>query len=235
MEKREKNKQKRPLKLSSAGRLQLRKNLGPSKSVRSKQGEKGKTIQIIFKNKNNQRQTSSATKSNVGRGSSMSRPQFSQNLVANKFPQKTSKNFNQKNKKNTDSKKNQTKKTTLKPLSELDEKTGRLNVNKVLEQEEQEYQKYLELFNKEIPKFLNRIQEGTNKPCKKLISLVQEFNVSQENYLERNNKLSDSNRLTHFRKLQEINDIINESYKNCREAGIQKINQTQEVVGQERL
>ena len=94
-----------------------------------------------------------------------------------------------------------------------------------VEQEEQEYQKYLELFNKEIPKFLNRIQEGTNKPCKKLISLVQEFNVSQENYLERNNKLSDSNRLTHFRKLQEINDIINESYKNCREAGIQKINQ----------
>ena len=54
----EHNKQKRPLKLSSAGRLQIRRNLGPGKTLRNKQNEKGKTIQVIFKNKNNQRQYS---------------------------------------------------------------------------------------------------------------------------------------------------------------------------------
>ena len=80
MEKKENNKQKKPLKLSSAGRLQLRRNLGPGKSSRNKQSEKGKTIQIVFRNKNNQRQTSSTAKSNP-RGSSMSRPNFSSNLT----------------------------------------------------------------------------------------------------------------------------------------------------------
>ena len=40
MEKKE-NKSKRPLKLSSAGRLQIRKNIGPGKSFKNKQGEKG--------------------------------------------------------------------------------------------------------------------------------------------------------------------------------------------------
>ena len=75
-----KHKQKKPLKLSSAGRLQLRKNLGPGKTPRTKQGEKGKTIQIIFRNKNNQRQTSSTAKSNI-RGSSINRPHISKNLI----------------------------------------------------------------------------------------------------------------------------------------------------------
>ena len=50
LEKKENNKQKRPLKLSSAGRLQLRKNLGPGKNLKSRSSEKGKTIQIIFRN-----------------------------------------------------------------------------------------------------------------------------------------------------------------------------------------
>ena len=40
-----KNKNKKPLKLSSSGRLQIRKNLGPSKTVNKNQGSK-KTIQI---------------------------------------------------------------------------------------------------------------------------------------------------------------------------------------------
>lgn len=110
MEKKENNKQKRPLKLSSAGRLQLRKNLGPGKNLRGKQGDKGKTIQIIFRKKNNQRQTSSTTKSNI-RGSSMHRPQASSNLMpSNQFPSKTRKYTNQKNKKIVDLKKNATKK-----------------------------------------------------------------------------------------------------------------------------
>jgi len=48
-----KEKQKKPLKLSTSGRLQIRKNLGPSgKSVKNI-GNK-KTIQIVFRNKNNQ-------------------------------------------------------------------------------------------------------------------------------------------------------------------------------------
>ena len=106
MEKRENNKQKKPLKLSSAGRLQLRKNLGPGKGSRPKQGEKGKTIQIVFRNKNNQRQRSTTTKLNL-RGSSMSKPQFPSNtLSTNKFFSKSSKNYHQKNKKSVDAKKN---------------------------------------------------------------------------------------------------------------------------------
>ena len=142
MEKKENNKQKKPLKLSSAGRLQIRKNLGPGKSSRNKQSEKGKTIQIVFRNKNNQRQTSSTARSNP-RGSSLSRPQFASNLTpSNQFANKGNKNFNQKNKKNIESKKTQTKKTTLKPLTDSAEKTGKLNVNTVLEKEEQEFDKF---------------------------------------------------------------------------------------------
>ena len=124
MEKKENIKQKKPLKLSSAGRLQLRRNLGPGKNLKSKQSEKGKTIQIVFRNKNNQRQTSSTTKSNI-RGSGMHRPQTSSNLISsNQFPSKTRKYFNQKDKKNIDLKKTQSKKTTLKPNLDSDEKTG---------------------------------------------------------------------------------------------------------------
>ena len=145
MEKKENNKQKKPLKLSSAGRLQLRRNLGPGKSSRNKQNEKGKTIQIVFRNKNNQRQTSSTAKSNP-RGSSMSsmsRPKFSQNLMpSNQFVSRGGKNFNQKNKKNAELKKAQTKKATLKPHTDSIEKTGKLNINTVLEKEAQEFDKF---------------------------------------------------------------------------------------------
>ncbi len=142
MEKKEHNKQKRPLKLSSAGRLQLRKNLGPEKTLRNKQDGKGKTIQVIFKNKSNQRQKSSTAKLNPS-SSSISRPKFSSNLeFPNKFGSKTNKNYNQKNKKDIDLKKAQLKKSTLKPSTSLDEKTGKLNVNEVLEKESQEYDKF---------------------------------------------------------------------------------------------
>ena len=99
MEKKENKKQKKPLKLSSAGRLQLRRNLGPGRNVKSKQGEKGKTIQVVFRNKNNERQRSSTAKSNF-RGSSISRSPIKPSIVpAAKFPLRTNKNFTQKNKK----------------------------------------------------------------------------------------------------------------------------------------
>ena len=44
-------KQKKPLRLSSAGRLQLRKNLGPDQVKHSSSGKRSKTIQIVFKKK----------------------------------------------------------------------------------------------------------------------------------------------------------------------------------------
>tara|TARA_B100001123_G_C15335308_1_gene1032604 strand:- start:1052 stop:3301 length:2250 start_codon:yes stop_codon:yes gene_type:complete len=142
LEKKENNKQKKPLKLSSAGRLQIRKNLGPGKSLRNKPTDKGKTIQVVFRNKNNQRQRSSTAKSNI-RGSSMPRQNLQQNLISpNKFQSKTNKNFNQKNKKNADVKKNQQKKPTLKPHSSFEEKAGKLSVHKVLEREAQEFDKF---------------------------------------------------------------------------------------------
>ena len=66
MENKKNNNKKKPLKLSSTGRLQLRKNLGPYSD--KNKGNK-KTIQIVFRNKNNQQKSSSTTQSNF-RGSS---------------------------------------------------------------------------------------------------------------------------------------------------------------------
>ena len=43
--------EKKPLRLSSAGRLQLRKNLGPDQVKSGSSGKKSKTIQIVFKKK----------------------------------------------------------------------------------------------------------------------------------------------------------------------------------------
>ena len=63
----DKNK-KTPLKLSSSGRLQIRKNLGPSGDSQ-KAGSNKKTIKIVFRNKNNQQKSSLTAKSNF-RGSS---------------------------------------------------------------------------------------------------------------------------------------------------------------------
>ena len=54
----DKNK-KKPLKLSSSGGLQIRKNLGPSGDNKTA-GNNKKTIQIVFRNKNNQQKSTSA-------------------------------------------------------------------------------------------------------------------------------------------------------------------------------
>ena len=67
MDKNKENK-KKPLKLSSSGRMQIRKNLGPSGEKPKASGNK-KTIQIVFRNKNNQQKSSSTSQSNY-RGSS---------------------------------------------------------------------------------------------------------------------------------------------------------------------
>ena len=64
----DKSKKNKPLKLSSSGRLQIRKNLGPSGENKTT-GNNKKTIQIVFRNKNNQQKSTSAAKSNF-RGSS---------------------------------------------------------------------------------------------------------------------------------------------------------------------
>ena len=76
-----KDKKNKPLKLSSSGRLQIRKNLGPSSDSKNSGGNK-KTIQIVFRNKNNQQKSSSTAKSNF-RGSSTFRtsPQTSPGLT----------------------------------------------------------------------------------------------------------------------------------------------------------
>jgi len=131
-------KQKKPLKLSTSGRLQIRKNLGPSGNAVKNVGNK-KTIQIVFRNKNNQQKSSSTTQSNF-RGSSSFRTQGpAKAFPASNFFNKPSKNFSSKNKKSNDIKKNTPKKSTLKPQ---DDEFGKINVNKILEQEEQEYDKF---------------------------------------------------------------------------------------------
>ncbi len=140
MENNKKNK-KKPLKLSSSGRLQIRKNLGPSGDKPSGSGNK-KTIQIVFRNKNNQQKKSSTTKSTF-RGSSSLRSQT--NFTPTKyntppnFNTKTSKTFENKNKKFQDTKKTQPKKSTLKPL---DDEYSKIDAKKILEREEQEYDKF---------------------------------------------------------------------------------------------
>ena len=76
-----KDKKKKPLKLSSSSRMQIRKNLGPSVN-RQKSDNNKKTIQIVFRNKNNQQKSSSTAKSNF-RGSSSFRspsPQVNSNF-----------------------------------------------------------------------------------------------------------------------------------------------------------
>ena len=74
----EKGNKKKPLKLSSSGRLQIRKNLGPAGDKARSSGNK-KTIQIVFKNKNNQQKSSSTTQSNFRGSSSLRTPRPSIN------------------------------------------------------------------------------------------------------------------------------------------------------------
>ena len=159
-----KNKNKKPLKLSSSGRLQIRKNLGPSKTVNKNQGNK-KTIQIVFRNKNNQQKSSSTTQSNY-RGSSSFRtpasPSFTPSLT------KTKKNFQNKGKKVEDKKKDQPKRSSLKPSSE---ESGKLNLTKILEREEQEYDKFPSLA---------KLKRAREKEKLKINETEQETKISRE-------------------------------------------------------
>ena len=135
----EKGNKKKPLKLSSSGRLQIRKNLGPAGDKARSSGNK-KTIQIVFKNKNNQQKSSSTTQSNFRGSSSLRTPRPSINSSPQlnfSSPNKT-RNFENKNKKNVD-KKNQQKKSTLRPLEDDFSKS---DAKKILEQEEQEFDKF---------------------------------------------------------------------------------------------
>ena len=130
-----KDKKNKPLKLSSSGRLQIRKNLGPS-GDRQKTGNNKKTIQIVFRNKNNQQKSTSTAKSNF-RGSSTFRTNTQINPgITNTFKNK---NYDNKNKKNVDNKKNTPKKTTLKPI---DNEFSKVDAKKILEQEEQEFDRF---------------------------------------------------------------------------------------------
>ena len=137
-----KNIKKKPLKLSLSGRLQIRKNLGPSGSSKN-QGNK-KTIQIVFKNKNNQQKSSSTAKSNF-RGSSSFRTSSFRTSNApsfpptNKFFSKTTKNFQSNNKTTSDSKKSHQKRSTLKPTNK---ESRKLNLTKIIDQENQEFDKF---------------------------------------------------------------------------------------------
>ena len=137
-----KDNKKKPLKLSSTGRLQIRKNLGPSGDKTKSNGNK-KTIQIVFRNKNNQQKSSSTSQSNF-RGSSSFRSapnqanRSSASQINSNFSQKN-KSFENKNKKTADLKKQQPKKSTLKPV---DDDFKKLDAKKILEQEEQEYDRF---------------------------------------------------------------------------------------------
>ncbi len=139
-----KDNKKKPLKLSSTGRLQIRKNLGPSGDKSKSDGNK-KTIQIVFRNKNNQQKSSSTSQSNF-RGSSSFRSapnqvnRSSPSQINPNFSQgNKNKNFENKNKKTTDLKKQQPKKSTLKPI---DDDFKKLDAKKILEQEDQEYDRF---------------------------------------------------------------------------------------------
>ena len=131
----DKGNKKKPLKLSSSGRLQIRKNLGPYGENKTT-GNNKKTIQIVFRNKNNQQKSTSAAKSNF-RGSSTCRTntQVTPNLTTTN----NRKNYENKNKKPLDNKKVAQKKSTLKPI---DDEFNKVDAKKILEQEEQEFDRF---------------------------------------------------------------------------------------------
>ncbi len=156
-----KDNKKKPLKLSSSGRMQIRKNLGPSGEKPKSSGNK-KTIQIVFRNKNNQQKSSSTSQSNY-RGSSSFRS--SQNQVNTNFtPVNKNKTFENKNKKTSELKKQQPKKSTLKPN---DDEFSKIDAKKILEQEEQEYDRFPSLAKikraREKEKLQSQEQNDTNK------------------------------------------------------------------------
>ncbi|MBG77361.1 MAG: Translation initiation factor IF-2 [Alphaproteobacteria bacterium MarineAlpha5_Bin12] len=140
-------KDKKPLKLSSEGRLQLRKNLGPDQVKRQSSNKKSKTIQIVFKKKTSSKTDSSFSKRQVFSKRPEKRQETNQNNIKGKkfnklftAPILTKSDVHKKiDTKKFDNKKTNTKKIkrTLNP----DDKVGKFDVNKVLQQEEQEYDK----------------------------------------------------------------------------------------------
>ena len=131
-----KDKKNKPLKLSSSGRLQIRKNLGPSSEKQKSGNGNKKTIQIVFRNKNNQQKSSSTAKSNF-RGSSTFRTASATNPSLTNISK--NKNYENKNKKPIDNKKNTPKKSTLKPV---DDEFNKIDAKKILEQEDQEFDRF---------------------------------------------------------------------------------------------
>jgi len=131
-----KDKKNKPLKLSSSGRLQIRKNLGPSSEKQKSGNGNKKTIQIVFRNKNNQQKSSSTAKSNF-RGSSTFRTTSTTNPSLTNINK--NKNYENKNKKPIDNKKNTPKKSTLKPV---DDEFNKIDAKKILEQEDQEFDRF---------------------------------------------------------------------------------------------
>ena len=175
----EKGNKKKPLKLSTSGRLQIRKNLGPSGDKARSSGSK-KTIQIVFKNKNNQQKSSSTTQSNFRGSSSLRTPRPQANLAANNYgPLSKNKNFDNKNKKNIDQKKNQPKKSTLKPI---EDDFNKYDAKKILEQEEQEFDKFPSLAKikraREREKLKTAVENEDNKISREV--LVPEIITVQE-------------------------------------------------------
>ena len=167
--KKNKDSQKKPLKLSTSGRLQIRKNLGPSGNGPKSVGNK-KTIQIVFRNKNSQQKSSSTTQSNF-RGSSSFRSPGGGGKPAplTNFFNQPNKNFSGKNKKANDSKKNTPKKSTLKPQ---DDDFSKINLNKILEREDQEFDKFPSLAKlkraREKEKLQSKDGEEINKVGKEI-------------------------------------------------------------------
>ncbi len=161
----DKGNKKKPLKLSSSGRLQIRKNLGPAGDKARNNGSK-KTIQIVFKNKNNQQKSSSTTQSNFRGSSSLRtpRPGINSSPQPNFSSPNKTRNFENKNKKTVD-KKTQQKKSTLRPLEDDFSKS---DAKKILEQEEQEFDKFPSLAKIKRAREKERLKSATEEDDAKI-------------------------------------------------------------------
>ena len=131
---------KKPLRLSSAGRMQLRKNLGPDQVKTVSKNKKTKTIQIVFKKKTNVKKDNTFLNRHPAKKSHGFKSTFNKNRPIEPILTKNE------GIKKTDSKKFETKKTVskkpkIKTLTPEDERGGKVNIKKVLEQEEQEFDK----------------------------------------------------------------------------------------------
>ncbi len=161
----DKGNKKKPLKLSSSGRLQIRKNLGPAGDKARTSGSK-KTIQIVFKNKNNQQKSSSTTQSNFRGSSSLRtpRPGINSSPQPNFSSPNKTRNFDNKNKKTVD-KKTQQKKSTLRPIEGDFSKS---DAKKILEQEEQEFDKFPSLAKIKRAREKERLKSATDEEDAKI-------------------------------------------------------------------